>query len=67
MAKFYCQANSRSQKEVAIFEMLEKASDYLVETLGLQDYLKEVRIERMNGCVQTRSIHKHLKVGSGQA
>jgi len=57
MTKFYCQANARSQKEVAIFEMLEKASDYLVETLGLQDYLKEVRIERMNGWGQTSTAY----------
>jgi hypothetical protein len=49
MTKFYCQANARNQEEAAIFEMLEQASNYLVEKLGLQEYLKEVRIERMNG------------------
>ena len=57
MTKFYCQANARSQKEVAIFEMLEKASDYLVETLGLQNYLEEVRIERMNGWGSTDAAY----------
>ena len=60
MTKLYTQAIARNSHERVMFEETMEMAEYLLDVLGLRHWLKEVRIERMNGWGSTDASYAGL-------